>query len=450
MSVFVNRTLNLKSIKAIGFDMDHTIIRYHSENLEKLSYDQSIKKLIQSGYPEVIKSLVFNYNFCIRGLVLDKARGNIIKLSLFSKVKKAYHGTNELSFSDTKAIYKGLSIDLNDQNYYPIDTIFSISHGVLFAQLVTLKDQMPELFPQSYKELEEDVLRVIDLCHRDGSIKNEVVANLDTYIVKDEKIVTALERLKSSGKYLWLITNSDYKYTKVIMDYAFNPFLKNSSSWNNLFDVVVTFSRKPYFFTNPKQTFLQVDPTSGLMSNTEGPYRNEIFQFGNANELEREFKIAGDQILYLGDHIYGDILTLKKACNWRTGLIIEELALEVTALKNSRSLRDELNHLMTQKNKLEEKLNSNLDSKVSPNDNNTLHEQIDSLDAQMKKLIVEINAFFNPYWGEMMRAGAEISRFAGQVEKYACIYMSKVSDLDHYSPRTYFRPPQKHLPHDLD
>jgi hypothetical protein len=49
----------------------------------------------------------------------------------------------------------------------------------------------------------------------------------------------------------------------------------------------------------------------------------------------------------------------------------------------------------------------------------------------------------------MMRAGLEESRFADQVEKYACIYMAKVSDLIQYSPRTYFRPLRRVLPHEI-
>ena len=33
MSIYVNRTLDLKKIKAIGFDMDYTLVRYQTEAL---------------------------------------------------------------------------------------------------------------------------------------------------------------------------------------------------------------------------------------------------------------------------------------------------------------------------------------------------------------------------------------------------------------------------------
>ena len=37
--VFVNRTLNLRHLKAIGFDMDHTLIRYNSQAFEELTFE---------------------------------------------------------------------------------------------------------------------------------------------------------------------------------------------------------------------------------------------------------------------------------------------------------------------------------------------------------------------------------------------------------------------------
>ena len=56
--VYVNRTLNLKKIKYIGLDMDHTLIRYNTENFERLSHTTIMDKLVSGkGYPEQIKKL---------------------------------------------------------------------------------------------------------------------------------------------------------------------------------------------------------------------------------------------------------------------------------------------------------------------------------------------------------------------------------------------------------
>ena len=47
-----------------------------------------------------------------------------------------------------------------------------------------------------------------------------------------------------------------------------------------------------------------------------------------------------------------------------------------------------------------------------------------------------------------MRAGVEPSFHASQIERYACIYMSKISDFADFSPRAYFRPKKRKIAHE--
>jgi hypothetical protein len=54
-----------------------------------------------------------------------------------------------------------------------------------------------------------------------------------------------------------------------------------------------------------------------------------IYQGGGAKKFTQDLGLDGDDILYVGDHIYGDILRLKKDCNWRTAMVLEELKTEV-------------------------------------------------------------------------------------------------------------------------
>ena len=60
-----------------------------------------------------------------------------------------------------------------------------------------------------------------------------------------------------------------------------------------------------------------------------------------------------------------------------------------------------------------------------------------------------IDRAFNPYWGAIFREAAENSRFGQQVEDYACVYTSRVSNFLSYSPLRYFRSPRDHMPHEL-
>ena len=49
----------------------------------------------------------------------------------------------------------------------------------------------------------------------------------------------------------------------------------------------------------------------------------------NLADFEKFVGISGESILYVGDHIYGDILRSKKSSLWRTCLIVEELEAEL-------------------------------------------------------------------------------------------------------------------------
>jgi HAD superfamily 5'-nucleotidase-like hydrolase len=454
VSIFVNRTLNLKQIQAIGFDMDYTLVRYNSENFEKMTYEEIKVKLLAKGYPAIIKKLQFQYDRTIRGLVIDKPHGNVIKLSTFSKVKQCFHGTKEMDFKSQQKIYQGLSIDLKDNGRFSIvDTIFSIAYATMYMQIIDLKDANPELNFPDYLKLENDLLDAMDISHRDGTLKGEVRKNIKKYIIQDKACVEALEEFKKFGKKLWVITNSDYEYTKLLLNYTINPFLKNHKHWSELFDLTITSATKPRFFTD-RQPFLKIDPKSGLMSNHFSKIETGIFQGGSANTLLNDQNLQGEQILYIGDHIYGDVLTLKKHCNWRTALVVEELEHEINVQNKAKALSHEMNELMNQKIALESKIDDFIDlgirqNKKQPKDKvNDLFKQMELLDKKLSVLITKYRKNFNPYWGEVMRAGLEPSRIAGQIEKYACIYMSKIADFNDYSPRHYYRPRKRVLPHD--
>jgi HAD superfamily 5'-nucleotidase-like hydrolase len=455
MSIYVNRTLNMKQIEAIGFDMDYTLVRYDSDAFEAMTY-QSIKtKLVEvKKYPKEILDLKFQLNLAIRGLVIDKPLGNVLKLSAYSKVKQAFHGTKPMDFKGQQKTYQGLTIDLNDANRFAIvDTTFSISYCVLFMQIVSLKDKFPELHFPDYQIIEANLLEMLDLSHRDGTLKNQVKQNVKKFILPDEVAVAALERFKKHGKQLWVITNSDYEYSKLLLDYAITPFLKEHQHWSELFNLVITFASKPKFFTD-KAPLLQIDSKTGLMNNHHGKIENGIYQGGNAETIQKNSNLSGEQILYLGDHIYGDVLKIKKTCNWRTALVIDELIAEKEGNRQAEPSMKKISVLMKEKTEIENKMDQYADGEIEKGKKPSREKiqaqlnKISAIDQKISELIQTHNQFFNPYWGETMRAGQEPSRLAGQIEKYACIYMSKISDFIDYSPRMYFRPKKKSLPHD--
>jgi len=452
MTVFVNRILNLKKIKAIGFDMDYTLVRYHTKAFEELTHGEVLKKLVEiKNYPKEVLDFPFDFDLIIEGLVIDRQRGNILQLNRYGKVKLCHHGSKPMPFREQKEIYGNRIIELGEQHVQALDTSFAVSNGVLFAQLVDLKDKGSDL--PDYEVMSYDIKEMLDICHSDGTLKDQVKEDLAKYIIHEPEMVHQLEKYKSYGKKLFIATNSDFNYCKALLDYTITPHLKEHKHWSELFEITVTLTCKPRFFLD-NNAFLKVDPETGLMSNWDSKLEPGIYQGGSALKLQKDLGLEEDDILYMGDHIYGDVVSLKKSINWRTALVLEALSTEIDALKKSAPIQDKIDKLMEDKEICEVELNE-LDAKkyqdnqtVSKEDFDQLFTKIENINSQISERLDEYNQFFNQNWGQAMRAGQEESRFADQVEKYACIYMSKVSDLLSYSPRTYFRPQKRILQHE--
>ena len=451
--VFVNRTLNLKKIRFVGFDMDHTLIRYNIHIFETLAYRVMVEKLLsEKKYPLEIKKLQFDFCSVIRGLVIDSSQGNLLKVSRHGAIRNSYHGTKPIPFKKQQKDYHGTYVDLASKEFYSIDTSFSISLAVLFGQLIDLKDRSPTEYPE-YPIILKDVLEVMDMSHRDESIKSCVCENINQYIIQEPEVAKGLERYKKHGKKIFLLTNSDFHYSKILMDYALNPFLENHKNWMELFDYTITLANKPRFFFD-KFNFLKINPKNGTMTNYDAELVPGIYQGGCAELFEKSLGLSGEDILYIGDHIYGDIVRLKKDCNWRTALVVEELGNEIKKMQKVKPWQDEIRKLMEQKQPLEEKLVQLISSGIedcidNTNSINKIQEAIEKIDNRISSLIEKSKIAFNPVWGEIMRAGNEESYFANQVDRFADIYMAKLSDLLSISPRYYFRSPRRPLTHEV-
>lgn len=452
--VFVNRTLNLKRIKYIGLDMDHTLIRYNTEEFEKLSHSVMKEKLVKRGYPEALRQLQFQYDIAIRGLVIDKKHGNVLKLNRHSAIRASYHGLKPIDFKTQQRMYKSTYIDLSDSDYLAVDTAFSLSLCILFSQVVEYKNTHPEVELPNFATIADDVLYVLDEAHRDGTLKDTVKTDLARYVIKDPELVAGLEKYKTHGKKIFIATNSDFHYTKLLLDYAITPFLKNHKSWLDLFEIVITAAQKPrYFYDN--LNYLRINPADGTMVNHYEKLAPGVYQGGSANAFTRDLDLQGDEILYIGDHIYGDILRLKKDCGWRTALVMDELEHEVKANEKASPTNHEIEHLMNVKEPLEEELTQLMTLRIDDKEQvdearaDVLQIKIAEIDSQISGLIRQQQGLYNAHWGPLMRSGNEESYFAHQVDRFACVYMPKLSDLLALSPRTYFRAPRRPLAHEI-
>ncbi|MBD3166402.1 HAD family hydrolase, partial [bacterium] len=210
--IFTNRTLNLRSIKAIGYDMDYTLIHYNVRRWEQVAYEHLQRKLKELGWP--VGALQYDPDLIIRGLVVDREKGNLVKANRFGYVKHAYHGTRELSFSEVRNLYARIVVDPQESRWRLLTTLFNLSEACMYAQLVDLLDQ--KLLPgvMGYGDLQDIVRRNLDEAHAEGLLKEDITADPDTYIDFDPETVPALLDQKHAGNTLILITNSDWAYTR--------------------------------------------------------------------------------------------------------------------------------------------------------------------------------------------------------------------------------------------
>ncbi|KAL7207709.1 hypothetical protein ACSBR1_029625 [Camellia fascicularis] len=489
--IFCNRSLNMKSIVAVGFDMDYTLAQYKPETFESLAYEGTIRKLVYDlGYPPELLEWTFDWKYMVRGLVLDKKRGNILKMDRHKYVKVAYHGFRELSKEDKVATYGSTLIRdaFDEPGYALIDTLFSLAEAYLFAQLVDFKDNNPGKIPggADYSQMYKDVRAAVDLCHRDGTLKQMVAKDPKWYINEDTLIVPMLKMLRDSGRSTFLVTNSLWDYTNIVMNFLCGPQTLDSCStlnfeWLRFFNVVITGSAKPSFFHDETRAHLfEVEPESGMLLNTDNgtpmpqvggalrlPLKSlnkscKVFQGGNVGHLHKLLGIeSSSQVLYVGDHIYGDILRSKKVLGWRTMLVVPELEKEVEFLWKCRGTRKQLRLLRNERDLIEDKIHhlkwSLKFEGLNGDEKEKLSSELEKLESQREKVRLshqqsqrECHQTFHKVWGQLMKTGYQNSRFAHQVERFACLYTSQVTNLSLYSPDKYYRPSEDFMPHEFD
>jgi HAD superfamily 5'-nucleotidase-like hydrolase len=179
-----------------------------------------------------------------------------------------------------------------------VDTLFSLGETYLFCQLVELKERLTEswigtsivisvlvraicitssvlfhshrmpsrpaetaLTNKPFIDMYAEIRASVDLCHRDGSLKAAVAADPDRYIHRDDALVPMLQALKASGKKVFLLTNSLWDFTNVVMNHLVHGTRgeEKTAEWTELFDTVVTGSCKPGFFENERAAIFEVD-----------------------------------------------------------------------------------------------------------------------------------------------------------------------------------------------
>jgi HAD superfamily 5'-nucleotidase-like hydrolase len=457
--VYANRTLNLRSVEAIGYDMDYTLLHYRTEEWEGAAFEHARRLLEERGYP--VSDVVFEADHYLQGLVIDLDLGNLVKATRFGYVIQAQHGTSQLTFDELRRTYAGVFVDLSEPRFRFLNTMFSISEAALYAQLVDRLDAEVIEGPLGYDELYRIVSSALDESHALGPLKAEIAADPDRFCDIDPDTASTLIDQRLAGKQVLLITNSDWTYTRAMMSYAFDRHVPGGS-WRDLFDIVVVAAAKPRFFAEDSAAFRVVDPDRALLEPHRGPLVvGEVYYGGSARLVEQSLGLDGAQILYAGDHLFGDVHVTKSVLRWRTALIMRELEADIADATRFAADEATLRRLMTEKISLEDQVAQARLAELRRSHSaghapawdgpstRRLLEQIRELDQRITPLAKSAAELGNPTWGPLMRAGNDKSLFARQVERYADVYTSRVANFGRRTPYAFLRAARTTLPHDV-
>jgi 5'-nucleotidase len=459
--IYCNRTLNFRSIKVLGFDMDYTLVHYKTEFWEGRAFEYTRERLAELGHP--VEGLRFVPDFAEMGLIIDQRLGNLVKANRFGHVRRACHGTRVLDHLERKAIYQTAPIELSETRWQFMNTLFSLSEASIYMQMVDLLDagKLPEV--RGYADLYRLVKSCLDAAHVEGELKAEIQANPEAYVVLDDALPQALLDQKQAGKKLVVITNSEWEYTRSMLSYTLDRYLPDGMKWRDLFDLVIVQAGKPGFFAGGNLA-LELAQEEGLFRPHVGPLCADTVYLGaNARLVEESLGVQGDEVLYFGDHIYADVHVSKELLRWRTGLVARELERELAAVAGFSERQVRLSALMHEKDALEQRLATlrldvqraerhpdaaRLDIKTTKHEIRDLRKALSELDDEIAPLAHEADAIVNRNWGPSMRCGNDKSHLARQIERYADIYTSRVSNIGAYTPFAYLRAQRGSLPHD--
>jgi 5'-nucleotidase len=475
--VYVNRNLDMREIQAIGFDMDYTLVQYKQRALDELTVEKTVEKLIESfGYSEELRDINVDYDFIIRGLIVDKKTGHICKVDQNRVVGRCYHGYQAVSKEERISLYGSKPISLSSDRFIRVDTLFSLPESTLMAGIIEHYKRKGESLPMSPGDLCMNIRYAIDEAHCDNTLKAEIIADPAKYVFTDDDLGPTLHKLKLAGKKLFLLTNSEHYYTQAVMSYLLDGVLPYFESWRDYFDIILVNGRKPSFFNDPNP-FARLDQHGNPLDEVVTDLiPRQVYSGGNIHDLERMMNLTGAQILYVGDHIFADIVISKRSAWWRTALVIQEMREGVKHTVNlapdfkriyqldqaARQIDDMINYQRTLTRSLErvQKLIVALTSPETHVIDSTreraekeIEERKKQLDAMLKEteeLEAKVDQKFNKYWGRPFRESHELSHFGAQVKSYADIYTSQVSNFLFYSPDQHFRAERRFLPHERE
>ncbi|GAA6082953.1 5'-nucleotidase, cytosolic II, like 1 isoform X1 [Tachysurus ichikawai] len=160
-----------------------------------------------------------------------------------------------------------------------------------------------------------------------------------------------------------------------------------------------------------------------------------VYSGGSSDIICDLLDVKGKEILYVGDHIFGDILKSKKHQGWKTFLVVPELTKELQVWTDKHGMFEELRQLDIYLAELHK------DSDFgNGSDANLIQSKIKTVTYGMEHCYGKM--------GSLLRSGSTKTLFASQLLRYADLYAASCLNLLHYPLIYLFRAPFVLMPHE--
>ncbi|RLN02076.1 hypothetical protein BBO99_00002772 [Phytophthora kernoviae] len=265
----------------IGFDVDHTLVEYRLPYLLQTSFSQAAKDLQKDFVVlRTIPLATWLPSITQRGIAVDTARGNFLHIGEDGSIKRAYHGSHEISYFSFNVLYGDTETSdgggnsvcsfANSSKMMYLYTAADIIYAPLYAWMVDAFDtgvitreeletslylvpdieQQPPGNPDDpflanktvYVSLSTFVLKAARSFYA-GTFWKMIISTPDLLIQPNADIVSFLDMLKTSfGRQLFVLTNGSWTHCNTVMQFAVGR------NWMKYFDLVVTEANKEVFF----------------------------------------------------------------------------------------------------------------------------------------------------------------------------------------------------------
>ena len=343
--------------QAIGFDMDHTFVRYKLRHFTRHVFEAMAifltnqKKYPQEIFPMSDEEAVNTFRFFFRA-VYDHKSGNLVKIGENGLIMRAFHGFRRLSNQEIIARYgknpviPGYHILAHrSPDFTNLHEFYGSAVVPLLARIVDLKAK-GDLFlaDKSFHQIILDLFDAFEFNYAVDDINKfekheysgyffpKFLSQPRHYVNKcSPEILCALRKLKEKGVLVFLASNSYFQVAEILLKESIGE------NWHEFFSFVIFNCKKPGFFEPEKKDtpFLKLDGTPvqdfGAWLKTEKTGRDKVLLKGHADAFNKylESEHGKDfKVLFFGDTIVSDcVYSFDKATeqNWNCVLILEEL-----------------------------------------------------------------------------------------------------------------------------